>query len=118
MCYRPSCNSWEGLVARFGFAFAPLLSLLILLWPAPSRAQAEPPLLLRDVRILDLSGDAPRVTPGMAVLAGGRYLDRAALDRLLAAAAQPDLERTRRNVIEGLTAQGADIAALTGAPGH
>lgn len=47
-----------------------------------------------------------------AVVAGGRFLDRGALDGLLADAALHDVARTRRNLIEALTAQGVDAAAL------
>lgn len=51
------------------------------------------------------------------VIAGGDVYDRAALDQLLAAARQPDVERTRRNVAQGLRAQGVDPSVLQAASG-
>ena len=47
-----------------------------------------------------------------AVVAGGRWLDRDALDQHHAQAAEHDVERTQRNLIEALMAQGIDPAAL------
>jgi hypothetical protein len=46
------------------------------------------------------------------VVAGGRWLDRASLDAQLAEAAQHDVERTQRNLVEALVAQGVDPATL------
>jgi imidazolonepropionase-like amidohydrolase len=47
-----------------------------------------------------------------AVVAGGRYLDRERLDDLLAEAANHDVARTQRHLVEALEAQGIDTAAL------
>ncbi|WP_181443582.1 amidohydrolase family protein [Porphyrobacter sp. YT40] len=46
------------------------------------------------------------------VIAGGRYLDRRQLDTLLAQAADHDVARTQRHLVEALEAQGIDVAAL------
>jgi imidazolonepropionase-like amidohydrolase len=46
------------------------------------------------------------------VVAEGRLYDHEDLRQLLKAARAPSLERTQRNVVEGLAAQGADAAAL------
>lgn len=47
-----------------------------------------------------------------AVVAGGRWFDRTLLDEHLSKAAQHDVERTQRNLVEALIAQGVDPAAL------
>lgn len=47
-----------------------------------------------------------------AVIAGGRYLNRERLDDLLAWAANHDVARTQRHLIEALQAQGIDTNAL------
>ena len=47
-----------------------------------------------------------------AVVAGGRWFDRTALDEHLAEAAQHDIARTQRNLIEALSAQGVDPDTL------
>lgn len=47
-----------------------------------------------------------------AVIAGGRYLDRERLDDLLAQAANHDVARTQRYLVEALEAQGIDTNAL------
>jgi hypothetical protein len=44
-----------------------------------------------------------------AVMRGGAWLDRAALDALLDAATRPDIARTLRNLQHGLDAQGSDL---------
>lgn len=44
-----------------------------------------------------------------AVIRDGRWLDRAALDAMLEAAAHQDAERTMRNLAEGMTAQGSEL---------
>ncbi|BDW82442.1 amidohydrolase [Erythrobacter sp. Dej080120_24] len=46
------------------------------------------------------------------VVAGGRWHDRASLDAQLAEAAKHDVERTQRNLVEALVAQGVDPATL------
>lgn len=47
-----------------------------------------------------------------AVVAGGRWFDRTSLDEHLAKAEQHDVERTQRNLVEALIAQGVDPATL------
>lgn len=47
-----------------------------------------------------------------AVIAGGRYLDRDMLDTFLAQAANHNVARTQRNLVEALEAQGIDTSAL------
>ncbi|WP_394729073.1 amidohydrolase family protein [Altererythrobacter sp. GH1-8] len=47
-----------------------------------------------------------------AVVAGGRWLDRTALDDQLAAASQHNITRTQRNLVEALTEQGVDPEIL------
>lgn len=47
-----------------------------------------------------------------AVIAGGRYLDRRQLDTLLPQAANHDVVRTQRHLVEALKAQGIDTTAL------
>lgn len=47
-----------------------------------------------------------------AVVAGGRYLDRVELDRLVEKAAMHDLQRTERNLVEAFEAQGLDASIL------
>ncbi|MBL4877262.1 MAG: amidohydrolase family protein [Hyphomonas sp.] len=47
-----------------------------------------------------------------AVVAGGRYLDRVDLDRLVEKAAMHDLQRTERNLVEAFEAQGLDASIL------
>ncbi len=44
-----------------------------------------------------------------AVIAGGRLIDRAGLDALLGSARQTDAERTQRNVLEAMAAQGSPV---------
>ncbi|MXO47561.1 amidohydrolase family protein [Erythrobacter vulgaris] len=66
---------------------------------------------------LVLLGDDPTVSlealrSVSAVIAGGRWFDRTALDDQLAAASQHDVVRTHRNLVEALTAQGVDPATL------
>lgn len=85
-------------------------------------------------RVLGEGGRAGRVAPGhradlilldtnplddvraagrpAAVIAGGRLYDRTALEKLTATARAPNVERTMRNVFEGLRAQGVDPAPL------
>nr|WP_254305479.1 amidohydrolase family protein [Sphingopyxis sp. BSNA05] len=70
-------------------------------------------LILLDDNPLDNLDAAGR--PAM-VIAGGRLYDRTALDQLNGAASQPDLARTRKNLIEGLQAQGVDPSILGGQP--
>ncbi|MEL7729097.1 amidohydrolase family protein [Citromicrobium bathyomarinum] len=60
----------------------------------------------------DPSADLGALRSISAVVAGGRYLDRAALDRLLEDAAIHDLRRTQRNLVEALEAQGVDAGIL------
>lgn len=60
----------------------------------------------------DPSADLGALRSISAVVAGGRYLDRAALDRLLENAAIHDLQRTQRNLIEAFEAQGVDAGIL------
>jgi len=47
-----------------------------------------------------------------AVVAGGRWFDRTSLDEHLAEAVKHDIERTQRNLVEALVAQGVDPASL------
>ncbi|QZD96233.1 amidohydrolase family protein [Qipengyuania gelatinilytica] len=47
-----------------------------------------------------------------AVVAGGDFHDRAALDAMLVTAAEHDIGRTQANLVEALKAQGTDPAAL------
>ena len=47
-----------------------------------------------------------------AVVADGRYYDQEDLQRLNAAASQHNPERTQRNLVEGLQAQGVDVSIL------
>ncbi len=70
-------------------------------------------LILLDGNPLDDLDAAGR--PAM-VIAGGHLYDRTALDQLHKAASQPDLARTRKNLIEGLQAQGVDPSILGGQP--
>ncbi|MEO1968580.1 MAG: amidohydrolase family protein [Sphingomonadaceae bacterium] len=47
-----------------------------------------------------------------AVIANGRLLDRAQLDQLQSEAAEHNVERTQRNLVEALSSQGSDVAKL------
>lgn len=60
----------------------------------------------------DPTADLAAIRSVSAVVAGGRFLDRARLDDLLAQAAAHDVERTRLNLVEALEAQNIDTAAL------
>jgi imidazolonepropionase-like amidohydrolase len=71
------------------------------------RQRADIILLERDPR-----ADLAALRSIAAVVAGGRYLDRMKLDGLLAQAANHDVARTQRNLVEALEAQGIDPAAL------
>ncbi len=56
----------EAFIIRFFPAIALFFSLALL--PTPVSAKAESPVLLQNVRILDLSGPAPTLRPGQSIL--------------------------------------------------
>jgi len=56
----------EAFITRFFPALALFFSLVLL--PTPLFAKAESPVLLQNVRILDLSGPAPALRPGQSIL--------------------------------------------------
>ena len=60
----------------------------------------------------DPAADLSALRAISAVIAGGRYLNRERLDDLLARAANHDVARTQRHLIEALEAQGIDTNAL------
>ena len=60
----------------------------------------------------DPAADLSALRAISAVIAGGRYLDRERLDGLLAQAANHDVARTQRHLVEAFEAQGIDTKAL------
>ncbi|WP_417621405.1 amidohydrolase family protein [Parasphingorhabdus sp.] len=60
----------------------------------------------------DPTEDLTALKTPSAVVADGRYYGREDLQRLNAAASQHHPERTQRNLVEGLQAQGADVSVL------